>query len=211
MALQPEESPDATLVLLERWRDGDKSALDALLAELHPWLRAEARRTLGKDDVGILDSMDLTQTTILNFLRTAPRFVPKSSAQLRALLKRIVTNEVIDQRRRAKRTGPHLESMTGSSPSLSGYGFAANSGSRPSRAAERNEATNWVRLALQFLEPDEREMLLASEVEGRDWATIARDAELANADAARMRVARLKPKLANLIRRLQRGELPPEP
>lgn len=210
MENQPSTGTDPTIALLERWRGGDRAALDALLAELIPWLHAEARRVMGKGDVGIYDSMDLTQTTALKVLSEGPKFVPHSGAQLRALLKRIVTNEIIDERRRAVRSGGHLESMAPGSPSMSGFGPAASSGSRPSRDAAKQEEAGWVRLALQLLEADEREMLLASEVYGKDWATIAREAELANADAARMRVARLKPKLANLIRKLRRGDFPLE-
>ena len=46
-----------------------------------------------------------------------------------------------------------------------------------------------MRLALQFLEPEDRYLLLASEVEGLDWATIAAELGLASPDAARVRCA----------------------
>jgi RNA polymerase sigma factor (sigma-70 family) len=208
--MEPGSQPptDPTLELLERWRAGDRAALDRLVAEVLPWLQSEVRFVLGNDHSGIHDSLDVVHTTALNFLTWGPRFVPKSVAQLKALLRRIATNEVIDQRRRRSRGGPHLESMLAASASFSGFGPAVASAAQPSRVAERNEDSNWVRLALQFLDEEERQLLLASEVERQDWATIARELGLANADAARMRCARLKPRLANLVRRLRNGEVP---
>lgn len=203
-----DDGNDPTLQLLQRWQAGDRAALDALLADLLPWLQVEVRRVAGNSGAGIHDSMDLVQTTVLNFLTWGPRFVPQSAAQLRSLFKRIAVNEVIDARRRASHTGPHLESLVANSRSLSGFGPEARSELRPSRAAEREEESSWVRLALQFLEPEERLLLLASEVEGRDWAAIAGELGLPNADAARMRAARLKPRLANTIRKLRSGAVP---
>ena len=98
--------------------------------------------------------------------------------------------------------------MLDSRSSLSGFGGAPPTGDRPSRAAERSEETAWVRLALQFLEPEDRYLLLASEVEGLDWATIAAELGLASPDAARVRCARLKPRVGVLLLQLRRGMLP---
>ncbi len=154
--------------------------------------------------------MDLVQTAILNFLRWGPRFVPKSGAQLQALLKRIAMNELIDQRRRISGAGEHrhLDSFADSKGPLSGFGGAGSSSERPSRIAERSEDDQWVRLALQFLPEDERYLLIASEVEGQEWSTIAAELGLESSDTARMRCTRLKPKVANLLRRLRIGQLP---
>lgn len=200
---------DPSLALLERWRAGDRSALDALLADILPWLHKEMRRALDGQPRGVQESMDLVQTAVTNFLERGPRFVPQTLAQFRALLKRIATNELIDQWRRHKRAGVrHLESMVNSANPLSGFAAANESGLAPVRQAQRSEEREWVRLALQFLPDDDRWLLLASEVEGTNWEIIASELGLGSADTARMRGARLKPKLANLLRKLRAGHLP---
>jgi RNA polymerase sigma factor (sigma-70 family) len=160
----------------------------------------------------VQDSLDLAQNAVVNFLTWGPKFLPETEAQFRALLNRIAQNEVIDaQRHRSRRDrGGHVESMRVSGRSFSGFGPADRSADRPSAVAERESDAEWVRLALQFLEPDDRHLLLASEVEGQDWATIAADLGLGSADAARMRCARLKPKLARLLVQLRRGRMPDE-
>lgn len=203
-------APDPTLDLLQRWRDGDKGALDALLADVLPWLQREVSKALGDQPRGAQDSTDLVQTAVLNFLTWGPRFVPQSGAQFRALMKRIATNELIDQRRRLGRTGGgrHLDSFVNTANPLSGFAAPSLSAQRPSGAAEQHEEEEWVRLALQFLPAEDRYLLLASEVENLDWAAIARELGLASADAARVRGSRLKPKLANLLRQLKVGRMP---
>ncbi len=203
---------DTTLALLERWRAGDRRALDQLLSDVQPWLHHEMRKALGGRPRDLQDSLDLAQTAVLNFLTWGPKFVPENSTQFRSLLKRIATNELIDQERRRARgaRGQHLESLAGTSSRLSGFGAAAASSLRPSRGAEREEEIEWVRLALQFLEPDDRYALLASEVEGLDWTTIAVELGLESPDSARMRCVRLKPRVARLLLDLRKGRVPPD-
>lgn len=206
------QSPDPTLALLARWRAGDRSALNELLAEVLPWLHSEMSRAIGRGPRDSMDSMDVVQIAVTNFLSSGPRFVPNSTTQLRALLKRIATNELIDYRRRLGRAQDqrHVESIVGASNSLSGFGGASHSTGRPSKVMEKEEDVAWVRLALQFLSEEDRYLLLASEVEGLDWATIARELQLASPDTARMRCTRLKPRVANLMRQLRSGRLPEE-
>jgi len=201
---------EPTPELLDRWRRGDRAALDQLLADVEPWLHREMTKALGDESRSEQDSLDLAHAAVQNFLSWGPAFVPESPAQFRALLKRIALNEVFDQRRRQGRRGTRrqVDSVRESRSSLSGFGAAQGSTERPSRAAERSEETEWVRLALQFLEPEDRYLLLASEVEGLDWATIATELGLASPDAARVRCARLKPRVGVLLLQLRRGKLP---
>jgi len=201
---------DPALDLLNRYQAGDPKALELLINDVLPWLHNEVRRSMGHHVDGAQSSTDLVQTVILNFLSWGPRFVPQSGAQFRALLKRIATNELIDQRRREGRSKErkHLGSVGSTSNPLSGFAGPSLSSQRPSMAAVRAEEQEWVRLALQFLSAEDRQLLLASEVEGIDWATIASDMGLQSPDAARVRAARLKPKVANLLRQLKSGMLP---
>ena len=201
---------DATLELLNRWRSGDRTALERLLADVEPWLHREMTKAVGDAVRTEQDSLDLAHAAVLNFLASGPRFVPENGAQFRALLKRIALNEVLDERRRQGRRGTRLrvDSVLDSRSTLSGFGRPQTTADRPSQAAERSEESEWVRLALQFLEPEDRYLLLASEVEGLDWSTIAAELGLSSPDAARVRCARLKPRVGVLLLQLRRGKLP---
>ena len=205
------DDSDAAMELLQRWRNGDRLALDQLIADLQPWLHREMSKALAAGPRVSQDSMDLAQTAIANFLSWGPKFVPQNAAQLRGLFLRIAKNELIDRERRLSRIGhrKHAESLDGSSL-MAGFGASRSSSQQPSAAASRSEDTEWVRLALQFLEPDERYLLLASEVDGLDWPTIASELGLDSADAARMRAARLKPRLARLLLQIRGGRIPAE-
>lgn len=203
---------DPLLELVLRWQAGDRGALEPILAEIEPWLRREVHRATAGRAVNAQDSADLTQQAILNFLEWGPRFCPRNGAQFRALLRRIALNELIDQTRRGRlRDGGRADTLFGSSAAVPPSFGIARSEERPSRAAAVGEEWNWLRLALQYLEPEDRHLLLASEVDGESWEAIAESLGLASPDSARMRAARLKPRLASLVRRLRSGRLPEEP
>lgn len=206
----PSDESDGLLELLRRWREGDRKALEELLVELQPWLHRQMSHALAGRTRTPLDSMDLAQQAIANFLTHGPRFVPENAAQLRGLLLRIARNELVDDERRSARSAGHVESRLDSCRSLSGFGASLPTSQHPSTAAARSEEAAWVRLALQFLEPDERTLLLASEIDGVDWATIAAELGLSSADAARMQCARLKPRVARLLLQLRKGRVPTE-
>ncbi len=89
-----------------------------------------------------------------------------------------------------------------------GFGGVARSVERPSYVAAVSEEWNWLRLALQYLEPDDRRLLIASEVEGMSWASISEELALPSPDAARVRALRLKPRLANYVAKLKAGRTP---
>ena len=202
---------DPLLALVQRWKAGEAEAIAPILGEVEPWLRQEVHLAMAGKPGNALDSADVTQHALLNFLETGPRFVPRSGAEFRSLLKRIAMNEIVDQSRRAKhRDGAGLGSLFGSAMSSPGMGGVVRTAERPSYLAQVGEEWNWLRLAMQFLEPDERRLLLASEVEGLGWGQIAEELGLASPDAARVKAARLKPRLASLARKLQAGRVPDE-
>lgn len=193
--------------LLERWRQGDLRARDELVAGMLPALLGQARARMGASPRAGYDSTDVGQEAVLNFLRWGPRFVPRSPAQLQELLNRIIRNEVIDQERRR---GPrHVDSLF-SSASVEHHLPRELSTHAPDRPVEREELARQVRLAMLFLDPDDRELLIASEIAGLDWAAVAREQGYPSADAARMQGKRAKVRLAVLFGQVQRGELPDE-
>lgn len=203
-------TPDLTVQLLERWHAGDRNALAELLEETQPWLRAAIGSALDERIRRVEDSADFAQSAVLRFLTTGPRFLPANRGQFRAMMKRIALNEIIDRRRRLRTVN-----RDGSSDARSSYGdtvlhlsAAEKSSVEPARAASREEERAWVRLALELLDDEKRQLLYAREVDGRDWSDIARELGYESADAARMTCKRMLPEVAKLVRRLQAGRLP---
>lgn len=207
----PTESTDREIVLLRRWNDGDQAARDELLLLVQPWLQSKVHAAMRKRSHAVMETLDVVQDVIRRFLAYGPKFTPANSGQLRKLFERIASNALTDAGRRKSNTEAHIEDLMPTSASMSGFGPAVPTFDRPAAVAERNEARNWVRLALQFLAPDDRYLLLASEVDGLPWATIAKELGLASPDAARVRAARLKPTVANLLRKLQAQQVPEAP
>lgn len=199
---------DRSLLLLQRWHEGDRDALAELMAETEPWLRAAIGSAIDPRIRRVEDSADFAQSAVLRFLTKGPRFLPASAVQFRALMKRIAMNEIIDRHRRlrtAREDGNDDRSRYGDTVlELAGTDSTSN---HPARAAVREEERAWMRLATELLDDGERQLLYAREVDGRDWADIARELGFESADAARMACTRMLPKVAKLVRKLQQGRM----
>ena len=77
---------------------------------------------------------------------------------------------------------------------------------RPPQAAERDEQQAWVRLALEFLAPLDRETIWLHEWENLNFRQIGERLNISE-DAARMRFQRALPKLAKRVQELQSGKV----
>ena len=203
-------NPESTLLpLLRRWQEGDRAALDELLHQVGPWLQSEISRSVARQGGLAEEPRDVLHNVIVNLLSWGPRFSPSTESQFRALLRRVAMNEIIDLTRSAHhQRRAHLESLSSASRSLSSYSIADSTSQFPSAIAARNEERRWIKLAMQFLDLDERYLIVASEVERLSWAEIALQLGMSSPDAARVRAARLKPRLANWVRQLRSGQVP---
>lgn len=198
---------DATPELLRRWHAGDEAALTVLVHAQLPWLRALVERRLG----GFLrdrgDPDDYLQEVVLDFLRDGPRFQVQSTAQLRALLARIVENTLRDRNDwyRAKRrflagqVSLPTDTVLQLDPAL-------QRGTTPSQGAQRNEVREWVRLGIELLEPEDRKILLAREYEDRSFVEIGAELGMMP-NAVRMRWVRAVGRLAELLQELRAGQV----
>lgn len=198
---------DDTPRLLQQWHRGDQEAL-AQLVEAHlPWLQAHVDRRLG----GFLrergDAGDYLHDVVLEFLRDGPRFQVRDGEQFRRLLARVAENTLRDRNdwyRAKRRDLGRTQAMPDDSVLDLQSGLALTS--TPSRAASRDEARAWVRLALELLEPEDRKVILEREYEDRAFVDIAAELNM-TAAAVRMRWVRAVGRLAQVLRRLRAGEL----
>jgi RNA polymerase sigma-70 factor (ECF subfamily) len=198
--------PDTT-VLLKRWNSGDEGALQELLSKHLPWIKTYVHQRLGDFLRTKEEPSDIVQTALVEFLRYGPRFQVSSEAHLRFLLGRIAENVLRDRhdfftrrRRQAAREQPIPDD------SVLALDAGAREVTRPDAAFERKQWQAWVRLALELMEPEERDLIVLRQWDNLEFAEIGARLGLA-ADAARMRFQRALPKLANKIQMLQRGEL----
>jgi RNA polymerase sigma factor (sigma-70 family) len=79
----------------------------------------------------------------------------------------------------------------------------------PSRDATRTEVRDWVRLALELLAAEDRKIILAREYEDRSFVQIGEELGM-TANAVRMRWVRAVARLAETLKELQAGRVPPE-
>lgn len=199
---------DETRELLLRWHQGDQQAMALLVQKEQVFVSAQVRRRLGSLLRQKLETQDIVQQTMLNALRSAPRFVLSDRVQLRGLLVRMVENTLRNaashekrQKRDVRRERP-AESDTGTVLDLD----AAGTGTDPGHAASREEIRAWVRLALELLDADDRDVIERRDYQEQPFAAIAAELEEAE-DTVRMRYRRALPKLAVAMTKLRKGRL----
>lgn len=196
-----------TFVLLQRWHGGDRAALDLLMERDLDWVRQQVQGRLGQllRTKGEVD--DYVQDAMLQVLQYGPRFVMTDRAQFRALVAKITENVLRDQvakLRTEKRDVARERPVP--TDSILALDPPAQSVTRPSIAADRNQKRDWIRLAIELLPPDDRTIVRMREWQGSSFGAIAEHLGIAE-DAARMRFNRLLPKLAKHVESLREGRI----
>jgi RNA polymerase sigma-70 factor (ECF subfamily) len=195
--------PDDTAELLGRWRGGDSSAFDAILRDALPWLTAHVDRRLGDRLRSHAELEDFVQDALVEFLTYGPNFEVRSRRLLYALLKRIVENVLRDKNDyyRAKRRTRSVERPLPSDSVLRLDPPRATVQS-PSGEMRRNEEEARLRLALEFMDPPERQILVMREWEQLTFAQIGASIGVSE-PAARMRSHRAMLRLSDIVHRLE--------
>lgn len=202
---EPDEP--STVELLRRHAAGDGGALGELLRREMPWLRAYVSRRLGAALRQKDETMDQVQDAIVDFLRGAPRFTVENGDQLRALLARVVENNLRDRDDwfRARRRAQDAEQPL---PSDSVLRLAPGAGelTTPSQAASETEWKGWVRLAMELVDPEDRRLLVLREWDDLSFVEIGERYGM-TANAVRMKWTRAVARLADQIAALRRGRV----
>lgn len=196
-----------TRELLVRWHDGDEAALSALVQQDLAWIEGRVRQRLGPLLRKRHDTQDIVQITLLEVLRYGPRFVLSDRGQFRALLARMVENALRNQadHEGAARRDARRERSPSSADSVLTLDVAAPH-TQPDEAAARSELQAWIRLALELLDPDDRDVIVWRQYQELSFAAIGERMGIAE-NAARMRFARALPKLAAKLDAIRAGRL----
>ena len=178
---------EATVVLLDRLRAGDRSAIDILVSRYQAPLRRWAHGRLPPWARSLCDTEDLVQETLLATLRRLGDFEVRKDGALHAYLRQSLLNRVRDEIRRVSRRPLHQEAdeeqLFDGSPS-------------PLESVLGKEALARYESALEKLSPAERDAVVARVELGLSYAEIAAANGKSSPDAVRMMVGRALLRLA---------------
>jgi RNA polymerase sigma factor (sigma-70 family) len=99
------ESYDSTIQVLDRARQGDRSAARVLIERAIPALRRWARGRLPSYSRGAADTEDIVNDAVLQTLRRIGAFEHRTVGALQAYLRESVLNRIRDAVRRVRRRG----------------------------------------------------------------------------------------------------------
>jgi RNA polymerase sigma-70 factor (ECF subfamily) len=192
---------------LQQWHSGDRQGLDALLERHLPWIHAHVRKRMGPVLRKKAETCDYVQDAMIQFLQYGPRFIISDDDAFRALMVRIVENALRDKndrftayRRNIARERPlPPDTVLSLDPPKKRVGT-------PSRSAERHEREAWIRLGMEFLEPEDREVLVLRQWEKRPLAEIGERFGITE-KGAWMRHNRALKRLGKIIWELRSGRL----
>lgn len=200
--MTPGESIHDQVLLVQR---GDRQALQRLLAEHLPWIEQHVRHRLSPAVRRDGETQDFVQEALVEVLRDGPRFAVENVAAFRGLLARIVENNLRDRMRHLHRDCRDLRRQRAlPTDSVLQLDAPARGVTEPPVQAERNERAAWMRLALELLGPDDREVIRLREWQGMTFADIA-GVLASTEEAVRKRYHRALPRLAEKFDLLRKG------
>lgn len=203
----PLPEPDATADLVQRWHQGDAQALHQLVQRDLPWIRQRVRQRLGDALRQHGDTEDFLQEAVLDILAYTPRFVPVDGDSWRSLVTQIVENQLRGQHEfygRIRRDRARQQPLPDDSVLL--LDPRKRTATTPSARAVRNEEEAWLRLALDLVDPDDRDVIVMREWAGKSFAEIGTQLGIGE-NAARMRFQRALGRLADQVETLRRGQI----
>jgi RNA polymerase sigma-70 factor (ECF subfamily) len=179
----------ATADLLRRAKDGDRGALEALMARYLPRLRSWASGRLPLQARSLLDTSDLVQETLLRTLERLDRVEVRGPGGFQAYVRAAVLNRIQDQIRWAnRRPGPGEVPPTLPDP-----------GPSPLELAIGGELVDRYEAALAALSEEDRRLVHLRIELDYDYEEIAAMTERTTPDAARMAVTRALRRLAEAM------------
>jgi RNA polymerase sigma-70 factor (ECF subfamily) len=170
----------STLSLLTRAREGDNEALEELFTRYVPLMRRWAAGRLPRGIRDLADTPDLVQDTMLQVFKKIEGFEHRGEGAFHAYLRQAVMNRIRNEIRNAGRRPQRVE-LDDNAP---------DDRLSPLEAAIGSEAVERYEAALQRLQDDERELVVARLELSLTYAEVAEAVGKPSPDAARMAVTR---------------------
>ncbi len=199
----PLPGADHTEALLRRWHAGDRAALHELVQRDMAWIRARVRQRLGDALRQHGDTDDFLHEAVLDILAWTPRFLASDRDVFRRLVTRIVENTLRGQAEYYSRLRRDRARVVVGDGVLD-LDAHRRPGTSPSQHAAQQEEEAWLRLAMDLLEPDDRDLIVWREWSGESFAAIGSRLGVPE-NTARMRFSRAVGRLAAQVEALRRG------
>jgi RNA polymerase sigma factor (sigma-70 family) len=183
--------PESTFHLIERARAGDQEALERLFARHLKPLQRWARGRLPKWARDLADTDDLVQDTLVQTFKRIEHFEPRRVGALQAYLRQAVLNRIRNELRRKGRQ-PQATDLDG---------LEVESVESPLEQAIGQEAVERYEGALQRLNAEEREAIIARVEMGYSFEELAEALGKPTPDAARKTAHRALVRLAEEMKR----------
>ena len=183
-------SPESTVSLLARAREGDQAALDEVFARAIPLLKRWASGRLPRWARDMVDTDDLVQETVISTLKRIEVFEYRADSALQAYLRQAVMNRIRNEIRRASRH-PAPETLDSAAP---------DAGLSPLEEVIGKQTVEAYDEAMAQLEPQERDAIVGRVELGLSYDELAHAMDRPSPDAARMAVGRAILKLARLLK-----------
>ncbi len=197
-----------TIGLLQRWHEGDREALDEILVRDLSWIHKQVHFKLGDRIRSKEETVDIVQDAVIDFLQYGPRFLISDKDQFRGLVAQIVANTIRDKNDwyKAKRRALDREKPLPSDTVIN-LDAAGRKADGPKTLAQKNEREALIRLALELIDPDDRQVIVLRQLEDRSFPEIGEQLGI-DANTVRMRFNRAMPRLAKRLDELRSGTLP---
>ena len=163
--------------------------MEAVWTRYLPRLRRWARGRLPLRARDLVDTDDLVQRTVLDTLGRLGSFEPRWAGAFHAYLRQALLNRIRDEARRVSRR-PAAESLEDELP---------DAGPSPLEMTVGRETLARYEAALEGLEPEEREAVVARVELGLSWPELAQALGRPSPDAARMTVTRALSRIARKL------------
>jgi len=157
------ERPSAFEDLVERAKEGDRDALDALIGRERPRLKGFIRSRLGEALARRVEVDDVLQEALIRAVRDFASFVPRGEDSLARWFSGIALHVIQE-----------AASRFGRSPAVGLDADPPARGSSPSRVMRRNERFDRLQAALDRLAPEHREVIHLIRIEGLPVREVAK-------------------------------------
>ena len=179
MPVDPDDLPEDGLTtrLAKRAKDGDREALNDLIARHQGWLRRVVRIKLGGAPRvrQYFDSMDIVQETLAVMMKRIGGLEVRSAAAVRQWLAKIAAYEIKDAIKYTKAGKRDADEVPFGSPHgrTSQLGVQPEaSGTRPDDRAWKHELADILDEAVSQLPDDYQEVILLRDYAKEDWEPI---------------------------------------
>ncbi|MDG2149807.1 MAG: sigma-70 family RNA polymerase sigma factor [Planctomycetota bacterium] len=193
--------PTESLRLLDEAQNGDRRALEDLLARYQDRIRRIVHIRLSVNLRTRIESMDIVQETLSAAFQHINDLQPRSTASILQWLSRIAENRIRDAWRShfAEKRDPRRE--VDIEALVSSGGGPDSPTKSPSEKASQRELEAVVDEAMAQLSEDAREVILLRTYQGGSWDFVAHQLGRPGPDAARQLYRRARVQLGRLVRR----------